>query len=404
MDQDPGTHPSYAMTEPQLVAVLTRQQHQYNDHFRAVTSRELARRGTDLETLLNSVAVRFQDKEPQAATIDQALAKLDEETPLWPLWTFTNFFEEALVVQKDSRTWVVHHYANDEYTHSSFVANRARLQELLSRFLRLQSWDDLVETTHQLDSWKALIDSKSTKYLAKVAAELDKAQIPYTVKSPLISGAQEKWLSVIVPEEEMAAANTILDDIEKQLLDLYHRATELADTTNRIEEVRIYDLLVDIVPHNPAVFYNRGSALLEMDHYQDAADSFIEAVSIIVDQESKEVRFDGRPRGRMGGTFGMAMTLFDSLARAREKTPTATPPDYPELIDDAELFLLQLTELLPNYTRILHCLANISRLKQDLPRVESLYEDILAIDPKDQLAHTNLNYLKSANTAEPTNT
>ncbi len=401
MDHDPATHPSYAMSESQLVAVLTRQQGEFNEHFRAVARRELERRGTDLETLRNRVVVRFEDKDPQAATIDQALAALEEETPLWTLWTFANFFAEVLVAQRDSRTWMVHYYADEEYVHSFFVANRTRLQETLTRFLRLENWDDLVEEPHHLDAWKALIHSKSAKYLAKVTAELDRAHIPYTVKSPLISGDPEKWLTVIVPPEQEAAANAVLDDIEQQLQDLYRRADELADIPQRVEEVRIYDLLVDIVPHNPAVFYNRGSALLEMEHHQDAADSFIEAVALIVDQTSKEVRYDARPRGRMGGTFGMAMSVFDALFRSREKTPATTPPDYPELVVDAELFLVQLADQLPNYTRILHCLANISRLKQDLPRVESLYENILSIDPNDDLARTNLDYLRSANTEQP---
>ena len=53
MDHDPATHPSYAMSESQLVAVLTRQQGEFNEHFRAVARRELERRGTDLETLRN---------------------------------------------------------------------------------------------------------------------------------------------------------------------------------------------------------------------------------------------------------------------------------------------------------------------------------------------------------------
>ena len=103
----------------------------------------------------------------------------------------------------------------------------------------------------------------------------------------------------------------------------------------------------------------------------------------------------------MGGTFGVALLAFNSLFRARQRETPATP-DYPELIDDAELFLLQLTEKLPQYTRILHCLANISRLKQDLDEVERRYEQILLIDSQDALARTNLDYLRSAEPTEPT--
>ncbi len=102
MHQYPDTHPSYAMTEGELVSVLTREKHQYNDRFRTIAASELAHRGTDVETFLNQVEVRFEDGEPQAATIDQALSKLDGEAPLWSMWTFANCLEESLVVQKST--------------------------------------------------------------------------------------------------------------------------------------------------------------------------------------------------------------------------------------------------------------------------------------------------------------
>ena len=404
MHQDPDTHPSYAMTEGELVSVLTREKHQYNDRFRAIAAGELARRGVDVETFLNQVEVRFEDDDPQAATIDQALSRLDGEAPLWSMWTFANCLEEALVIQKESRTWIVHHYAGEQYARSFFVPSRAAVRELLNHFLRLEDWTAFVGESHRLDAWKTLIHSQSAKYLAKVTTELDKAQVLYTVKPPIISGDEEKWLSVLVPGEEMAAADAVLDDIEKQIRNLYQRASELADTADRVEEVRIYDLLVEVVPHNPAVYYNRGSALLEMGHAEEAADSFIEAVSLIVGRKGREVNFSGRPArgtGGLGGTFGMAFLAFNSLFRARQREPAATP-DYPELIDDAELFLLQLAEKLPKYTRIFHCLANISRLKQDLDEVERRYEQILVIDPQDVLARTNLDYLRSVEPAQPT--
>ena len=69
---------------------------------RAIAASELARRGTDLETFLNQVEVHFEDGGPQAATIDQALSKLDGEAPLWSMWTFANCLEESLVVQKST--------------------------------------------------------------------------------------------------------------------------------------------------------------------------------------------------------------------------------------------------------------------------------------------------------------
>ena len=206
-------------------------------------------------------------------------------------------------------------------------------------------------------------------------------------------------MALLVPPEYLDRADEVLAAAAENLQDLYRRATLLAEANNLGEELEIYDLLIQATPTNPAVFYNRGSILLELGRQREAAESFIEAVSLGIEKTEREARLDaGRGSRGPGGMFGLAANLLKKSIPAADESPR--PPPYPDFIDDAELFLQQLQESMPRDTRILHCLASISRLKNKTGRAEECYIAILALDPTDRIARFFLGYAHAAKDGE----
>jgi len=68
---------------------------------------------------------------------------------------------------------------------------------------------------------------------------------------------------------------------------------------------------------------------------------------------------------------------------------------YPDYVDDAEMILIDLETRLPDNTKLLHSLASIARLKNDIQAAEARYRRILEIDADDRIAYFNLGYLHS---------
>ena len=79
-------------------------------------------------------------------------------------------------------------------------------------------------------------------------------------------------------------------------------------------------------------------------------------------------------------------------ARTGKRSRTSRYPDY---IDDAEMVLADLETRLPDNTKLLHSIASIARLKNDVPTAEACYRRILEIDADDRIAYFNLGYLHS---------
>ena len=406
MEQDLIDRQCGLMSVPELVRSLTVETGRFSEEFRQAAKKELAQRGTSLEECRDQIEGCFNNGGTVSCTIEQALARLDE-TPLWTAWTFSNFLkEESLVLQRENLGWTVHHYRENEYARSFFIQKENGARELLAKFLRLEDWEDLVVQEYDLDKWQALVKTKAFRYVRKVEGELYKAGIPYTVQPPLFSRDPKGRLAVLVPDEGMDAGCEVLAEIEKQVGELYRRAEELAERGEPEKELEIYELLAEIVPDKPEVPYNRGSVLFELGRCAAAADSFIEAVSLGMDEAGMEVSFNparGRPgvgraiggMGRMFGQFGALLGLV-GLLFDRSRPEKEAVPEYPDFVDDAEMFLLRILDKMPEETRILHCLAAISRLRNDLEGAEERYRRILAVDPEDGNALLHLNHLRVA--------
>ncbi len=399
MDQESIIRQCAALHDKALVRALTLDKTEYSDPFRVQARRELDKRGLSLSAVVDVVEVRRPESDPVYCNIHQALAVLDEDIPLWDMRIFANCMNESMVLQRETQQWMAHHYRDEEYARSFSIKTREALSELLPLFLRLEEWEHRVDLFYDLDEWDVFEKSNSRGHIAQIVADLDAGQVPCTVQTPAFSQDEEGALTLLVPPEYMDLAEEIIADVEEDVHDLYHRVAVLAAGHDLKKELETYDLLLQAAPTNPAVFYNRGSILHELGRYREAADAFIEAVSLGVEEAEKNAQFESQqaPRG-LGGIFGMVAFLFRKTLSSSDLAPER--PRYPDFIDDAELFLRQLVERMPRDLKILHCLASISRLKNQVAEAEELYKNILAIEPSDRIAYFYLGYLHSARGGE----
>jgi len=391
MDQDPILERCEAMSEGALLRAVTVDRHQNSDRFRQVALGVLEERGLSLDQRLDRVRVRLDDGEESLGSVDAALFRLQDELALWQALVYTDCLGDVLVLQRESRGWTAHHYADEAYDQSYFVGASDRTRDMLALFLRLEDWSHLAGEGHRLDNWTAVAASDSTELIQKVAEDLDAADIPHTVQSAVFFAGGEDAMAVRVPPECVGEAHDLLDEAEESVEDLYEQAEEMGRLGNLARELEIYDLLVAEDPENPAVRYNRGNVLLELRQPEAAADGLIEAVALGMQLVKPDLSAGGG-RG-LSGLSGVVGLLFRKLVTTPE--PRAAAPRYPDFIDDAEMLLDQLSAQLPTSTKVLHCLAAIARLKNDAAAAETRYRRILDLDPQDKVAYFNLGYLHS---------
>lgn len=220
----------------------------------------------------------------------------------------------------------------------------------------------------------------------KIISEL--GDISHTVKTPLFSQDQKGQLVLLVHPEFEKQAQEIVDNNHTKIEQLYDRAEYLAKTKNSEQELRIYDILSELVPDNLAVHYNRGNILIELDRLDEAAESLIEAIVLGLPEIVDKV--DLKPR-RGSGVAGSVNPLLSLVALSRENNESLHYPDY---IDDIEILLLHISEQRLENTRILHGLAIIAEQKNDIAAACQHYRDMLVIDPQNKAAQTHLAYLE----------
>ena len=371
------------MTDRELVRTLTTDRENFQETFLVIAESEREKRALSIENFIDDVHLAQNDEEGESCTIDQALAKVHSDIPIWSILTLTNCMGNVWVIQREYRQWLVHHYVEDGYTTSFFFDTTEQLKSTLRHFLSLESWT--VDVSHDLNTWKPIFQSRSPAFLNKIISEL--GDILHTVKTPLFSQDQKGQLVLLVHPECEKQAQEIVDRNHTKIEQLYDRAEHLAETENSEQELRIYDILSELVPDNLAVHYNRGNVLIELDRLDEAAESLIEAVVLSLPEIGDKI--DLKPR--RGSSAGSVNPLLNLLALSQKNND---PLHYPDYIDDVEILLQHIREQRPENTRILHGLAIIAEQKNDIAVACQHYRDMLAIDPQNKAAQTHLAYLK----------
>ena len=372
------------MSNRELVRTLTIDRKNFQRTFLVIAESEREKRALSIENFIDDVHLAQNDEEGESCTIDQALAKVHSDIPLWSILTLTNCLEDIWVIQREFSQWLVHHYVEDGYSTSFFFHNTAQLMSTLRRFLSLKLWT--VDVSHDLNTWKPIFQSRSPAFLNKIISEL--GDIMHTVKTPLFSRDQTDQLVLLVHPEFEKQAQEIVAKNHTKIEQLYDRAEQLAETENSEQELRLYDILSELVPDNLAVHYNRGNVLIELDRLDEAAESLIEAIVLGLPEIGDKT--DLKPR-RGSGVAGSVNPLLNLMVLSQENNE---PLHYPDYIDDIEILLLHIREQRPENTRILHGLAIIAEQKNDIAVACQHYRDILAIDPQNKAAQTHLAYLE----------
>ena len=372
------------MSDRELVRTLTIDRENFQKAFLVIAESEREKRALSIENFIDDVHLALNDEEGESCSINQALAKVHSGIPLWSILTLTNCLEDAWVIQREVSRWLVHHYEEEGYATSFFFDATEQLKSTLRRFLSLELWT--VEVSHDLNTWKPVFQSRSPAFLNKIILEL--GDILHTVKTPLFSQDQKGQLVLLVHPEFEKQAQEIVAENHTKIEQLYDRAEHLAETENAERELRIYDILSELVPDNLAVHYNRGNILLEQERLDEATESLIEAIVLGLPEIMDKV--DLKPR-RGSGVAGSVNPLLSLLVSSQTNNE---PLRYPDYIDDVEILLQRIREQRPENTRILHGLAIIAEQKNDIAVACQHYRDMLAIDPQNKAAQTHLTYLE----------
>jgi tetratricopeptide (TPR) repeat protein len=373
-----------------LVRVLTVEKEQYDTPYLNVALREMENRGLVLADVINDVHMARNDDEGEDVTIAQALEQVDVDGSLWSLLTVGNCIGDAWVIQKEYSRWLVHFYEGEGYRFSFFYETPAQFKDILKLFLSLEPWE--VEDSHELNNWKPIFQTRSPAFLTKVVADLDREGVLHTVKTPLFTHDKKGEYILTVPRYHVKDGERLVAHAQEELAKLYGQAEHLAQGDDREQELKVYDLLIQLVPDNPAVHYNRGQMLIEMGHEDDAVVALGEAIVLGLPEIPDQIRLNAKRGGgsRMAGSLNPLMSLV--VLAHQSNRPKDTPIEYPDYIDDCVLLLERILDQRPDSIATRHCLATIAELKGDVVVAKKYYGEILKIDADDEAAKANLAY------------
>lgn len=352
-------------------------------------ARELERRSLKVEVFVDRVTVRVGSVEEAVTTVAEALAMVRDDVQRQAVAGFTNCFGETLLYQREGWGWVAHHYDDDTYALSYLLPSTQQARDVLERFLRLQDWRETAGDGHHLDDWKTLAASEDGEAVLALADRLVAANVPHVVRSPLFTQDGDRTVSLLVRAAQHAEAEAAAGTGRVPIRRLYRRARECDEAGDRAGELAVYEELAEADAGNAAVHYNHGVVLLETGRQEEAAAAFMRCIARGLERVKPSLDVGGSRSGA-GGIFGVAARLAGRLASGSAR------PHYPDYLDDAELRLQALMEQSGPRRDMLHSLASVSRIKGDTEGATERYTRILEIDPEDEVARFQLNYLRAA--------
>lgn len=346
------------MTDRELVRAATIDREEFHESFLEIVAGELDRRKIDLSRLAEPVKLRFNDQAERPLAIEEALAELKKDMTARDAWSLTNYLEETLVIQKDAAGILVHYFFDDQY-HRSFLADSFEtLAQMVRQFCRFEDWCADIQGEFSLDDWTVLVSSPSSDFIDIITLALGKFNVPYIIRGTNLpqhdvimggSGNQNS-LNILIPEEHVETANEVLQEIDQTILSLHKQAKEWQRKGDLLKELEALDYLAKLQPEDEAVFFNRASILFNLERYGDAAHSFIQAA--------------------INGRAAMHLTI----------------------VEEAEAYLHEILQKMPDNLEILHALAAFSREDERPTETEAYYRKIITLKPDDEIAHLNLGY------------
>lgn len=352
--------------------------------------RELARRGLTVAAIVDRIRVRSGGDREAVVSIAAAVAMIDDAVPRRALAAFTHCLDETLWLQREGWGWVAHHYAGDAYGLSYLLADTAAARAVLERFLRLQAWRDAAGDGHHLDDWKTLVADADGGAVLALADRLAAGGVPHVVRAPLLAGeGAAAAVALLVPPDRLAEAVEVAGTGRVPVRRLRHQARQADAAGDRHAELAAYEQLCQADAGNPAVHYNHGVVLLELDRPEAAAAAFMRCAALGLERLGPGLSPSGS-RGGPGGFLGIAAKLVGRAVGSPSR------PAYPDFLDDARLRLEGLLERLGARTDLLHTVASIARVQGDLDAAAARYRQVLQLEPADEVARVQLDDLSAA--------
>lgn len=371
------------LSDADLVRVLVVERVRSTPALLDEAERELSRRGLSVPAILDRVAVRAGRDREATVPIAAALDLVGDAVPRRALAAFTHCLGETLLVQREGWGWVAHHYAGDAYGLSYLLADTATTRAVLERFLRLEPWREGAGQGQHLDDWKALVTADDGDAILALADRLTAGGVPCVVRTPPFARQGEGTVSLLVPPERLAEAVEVAGTGRVPVRRLHRRALEADAAGDRAAELAAYEQLAEVDAGNPAVHYNHGVVLLELGRTAQAAEAFVRCCERGLESQ----RPDLSPGGP-GGLFGVA-------ARLAGRAFGASRSAYPDYLDDVRLRLEALLQPLGARKDLLHTLASIARVQGESDAARARYEQVLQLDPDDEVARFHLGDLSA---------
>jgi len=339
----------------------------YDSGFLDRVDAELLSRGLTIESYANDVGLRDRTGE-SSCNLAEAYEQLDLLT-LWSPVEWTNALGDRLAIHKEVTGFLAHRYDETGYVESARFDDGETRGEL-DRFLNLKpaDWVGGID----LSEWVTVDKTASSRFLQRVVQEFADRNIDPLVIPPDPDSGRKSY-EIRVSTEDSSSAKLVLSELYAKIEALEQHVIALADSDDRKKELETYDLLKDLVPGKPAVFYNRASVLYELGDLEGAVEGLLEAMSLGMPEEK----------------------LFESRINPTGLTiaSTARNTAYPDYFEDIEAYLIKIEPDLPEHLALLHGLATIARIKDRSDLVLGYYTRILDIDPSDQVAGTNQAFL-----------
>lgn len=343
--------PIDAMNDDELISILTIKKDNFHDDYREKVQVELNTRGIKLENVLKEVEYNINLNEFEKVDVASAFEKISLLKEPLDIIYFRNYMAEHLAIQKNAKTFVLHHFNPKSGFSSFFLDDETMLKKSLNDFFSLEDWmHDGIEI---IKHWDTFAESTSKDYIIRLAYLLDETGVNYSINSTKLVrfSSFNSPYSIVLPMEDMDEAEGIMMEIEDLKNSLHEKLEEAEKNEDVDKQLEILTELESVTPEDSALFYNKAQLLDEKGDYQNASDALIESFNLDFSNEAVED------------------------------------------IEETENYLIEMLKKVETKTNILHCLATIAAFRGEIDDALAYYHKLVELDEKDPIAHLNLGHL-----------
>ena len=131
--------PISAMTNDELLSVLTVKRENFNDEHKEKVADELVKRGVNLEEKFKTAKYKLNLQDIEEVDVTEVYKKIFLLKNPLDVLTFINYMNELYVIQKNENAFVIHHHTQKYGFSSFFLDNEVELKSSLQNFFSLDN-------------------------------------------------------------------------------------------------------------------------------------------------------------------------------------------------------------------------------------------------------------------------